>query len=277
MLDDQKSMIFLLKSGVPQGSEKRERYGKDADLKENTTYFSGDTDEVIEEKEATRDLGVIMQSDGGFSDQIEKICSKVRQKSGWLFRTFYCRQGWFLRHMWNSLIQPHIDYCSQLWTPDDQESIKSIEGVQMNFISKVSGTENMNHWERLKFLKLNSQKRRSERYVVIFLWKIAEGLVKGYEVGFSELDNGRRGRTALPKPYIHTAPAAVKRARESSLSVKGCRLFNLLPPEVRSMSGCTVDTFKTAVDDFLEEIPDQPTIPGCQRAATRVAQYFQKL
>ena len=32
------------------------RYGKDADLKENTTYFSGDTDEVIEEKEATRDL-----------------------------------------------------------------------------------------------------------------------------------------------------------------------------------------------------------------------------
>ena len=32
------------------------RYGKDADIKENTTYFSGDTEEVIEEKEATRYL-----------------------------------------------------------------------------------------------------------------------------------------------------------------------------------------------------------------------------
>ena len=31
------------------------RYGKDADIKENT-YFSGDTEEVIEEKEATRYL-----------------------------------------------------------------------------------------------------------------------------------------------------------------------------------------------------------------------------
>ena len=32
------------------------RYGKDADIKENTTHFSGDTEEVIEEKEATRYL-----------------------------------------------------------------------------------------------------------------------------------------------------------------------------------------------------------------------------
>ena len=78
------------------------RYGKDLDIKESTTYFSGDTDEVIEEKDSTRDLGVIMQNDGGFSEHIEKICSKVRQKSGWMFRTFYSRQGWFLRHMWNS-------------------------------------------------------------------------------------------------------------------------------------------------------------------------------
>ena len=103
---------------------------------------------------------------------------------------------------------------------------------------------------------------------MIFLWKIAEGLVSGYEIEFSELDNGRRGRTALPRPYIRTAPAAVRRARESSLSVKGCRLFNLLPPEVRSMSGCSVEMFKKGVDDFLSEVPDQPTVSGLTRAAT---------
>jgi hypothetical protein len=42
------------------------RYGKDKEIKESTTYFSGDTEEVIEEKESTRDLGVIMQSDACF-------------------------------------------------------------------------------------------------------------------------------------------------------------------------------------------------------------------
>ena len=50
---------------------------------------------------------------------------------------------------------------------------------------------------------------------MIYLWKIAEGLVRGYEVGFPELDNWCGGRTALPKPYILTAPAAVRRARET--------------------------------------------------------------
>ena len=35
------------------------RYGKNIEIKENTSYFSGETDEIIEEKESTRDLGII--------------------------------------------------------------------------------------------------------------------------------------------------------------------------------------------------------------------------
>ena len=37
------------------------RCGKNKEIKENTSYFSGDTDEIIEEKESTRDLGITMQ------------------------------------------------------------------------------------------------------------------------------------------------------------------------------------------------------------------------
>ena len=160
-----------------------------------------------------------------------------------------------------------MDYCSQLWTSDDQESINSIEKAQEHLLSKVTGTEDFNHWERLKFLHLYSQERHRERYVIIFLWKISEGLVSGYDILFIENDNGRRGRMALPLPYVRTAPAVVRRARESSLGVKGCRLFNLLPPNIRSMTGCSVDIFKKSVDDFLASVPDQPTVSGLTRAA----------
>ena len=99
------------------------RYGKNLEIKENTSYFSGETDEIIEEKESTRDLGIIMQNDASFNEHTEKICKKVRQKS------LYNRQGWFLRHMWNSLIQKHIDYCSQLWAPEERaaENIETLE------------------------------------------------------------------------------------------------------------------------------------------------------
>ena len=75
------------------------RYGKDKHIKESTTYFSGDVAEVIKEMEDIRDLGVIMQNDASFTNQIEKASKKARQKTGWLQKTFYYKQGWFLRHM----------------------------------------------------------------------------------------------------------------------------------------------------------------------------------
>ena len=40
--------------------------------------------------------------------------------------------------MWKTIIQPRMDYCSQLWSPDDQLSSNSIEAVQHHFLAKVT-------------------------------------------------------------------------------------------------------------------------------------------
>ena len=140
-----------------------------------------------------------------------------------------------------------------------------IEMVQRNFISKVAGLQGMDHWARLKSLHLYSLERRRERYMIVFIWKIGQGLVKGYEISFSESD--RRGRMATPKAIVRTAPAHVRNARQASLGVKGCRLFNLLPRSLRDMKGATQDTYKKELDSYLSTIPDQPTLAGTQRAA----------
>ena len=63
------------------------------------------------------------------------------------------------------------------------------------------------------------------------------------------------------------SPAAVRKAREASLQVKGARLFNLMPLNLRCMTGVSVDTFKADLDSWLASIPDQPTVTGRQRAA----------
>ena len=69
-------------------------------------------------------------------------------------------------------------------------------------------------------------------------------------------------------PYCSKAPAAVRKARESSLQVRGARLFNCLPRDIRDMFTGTPEMFKTRLDEWLSRIPDQPTIPGRQRAAS---------
>ena len=140
-----------------------------------------------------------------------------------------------------------------------------IETVQRNFLSKVAGLEGMDHWARLNSLHLYSQERRRERYMILFIWKISQGLVKGYDVSFAESD--RRGRMAIPREYVPSAPAHVRNARQASLGVKGCRLFNLLPQSLRDMQGTTMDNYKKELDSYLSTIPDQPTLAGTQRAA----------
>ena len=52
-----------------------------------------------------------------------------------------------------------------------------------------------------------------------------------------------------------------------SKHMKGAKLFNLLPSELCNMNGVMVDTFKSGLDAWLGTVPDQPTIPGRQRAA----------
>ena len=103
------------------------RYGRNTDLKENTEYFVGDYQEVIERFSSLRDLGVEVNEEATFTEHIEKICKKVRQKNGWLLRSFYTREASFMRHMFNTIVQPHIDYCSQLWMPQEGQNLEKIE------------------------------------------------------------------------------------------------------------------------------------------------------
>ena len=78
---------------------------------------------------------------------------------------------------------------------------------------------------------------------------------------------GRRGRTAQPHTVVQSSPATVRRAREASLGVKGARILNLLPTDIRNLDSISIDTFKAELDRFLANIPDQPTVSGLGRPA----------
>ena len=67
------------------------RYGQNEELKESTSYKSSDGSQ-IEEKTKLRDLGIIMNNEANFNDHVEHIVSRVKQKTGWILRTFSSRK-----------------------------------------------------------------------------------------------------------------------------------------------------------------------------------------
>ena len=230
--------------------------------------YVGPDGEKIEVKQSLKDLGVHLSSDLSFKLQVEKTVTSASKMAGWGLRTFRRRSLGTLKTIWKTLVQPKLDYCSQFWSPGDQESINRLESVQRHFFSKVSGNgvQDLNHWDKLREFKISSQERRRDRYMIIFLWKISQGLVQGYSVEYTS-EHGRRGRTGLPHDVILSSSTIVKRARESSLGVKGVKMFNLLPSAIRNTNSTNIDVFKNALDEFLTLVPDQPTVAGLGRAA----------
>ena len=117
---------------------------------------------------------------------------------GWVMRTFSRRSRFLMLTVWKTLIQSKLDYCSQLWSPSDQISISKLESVARSFTARVSGLEELDYWERLKNLGMYSQERRRERYKIIFIWRLSQGLVTGYSLPFQQ--NERRGRHVSVPP-----------------------------------------------------------------------------
>ena len=201
-----------------------------------------------------------MASDLTFHLHIENVVAGANKLVGWAMRTFRRRSRKLMLTIWKTLVQ------SKLWSPSEQGLIAVLESVARNFTSQVGGLDGLDYWERLTALNMYSQERRRERYQMIYVWKVSQLLVKGYSLPFKH--HHRHGRLVeLPHLLPTSCPAPVKKKRENSMKIKGAKLFNLLPREIRGMDGVSVERFKSGLDDWLSSVPDQPTIPGRQRAA----------
>ena len=108
---------------------------------------------------------------------------------------------------------------SSVWSPTSAAEINKIEDVQRNYTKKIEGMESFNYRERLNKLRIYSQERRRDRYMVILVWKAAMGLIDGYNLQFSG-EHSRRGRECSVAEIIRNSPVNVRKAREGSISVK---------------------------------------------------------
>ena len=122
-------------------------------------------------------LGVHLSEKGDFGSHIGLTVKKANRVAGWILRTFQTRRDECLLPLWKSLVQPILDYCSQLWSPHNTADIQALESVLRSFTRQISGLQDMDYWSRLQALKLYSQQRRRERYVIIYVWKILEEIV----------------------------------------------------------------------------------------------------
>ena len=161
--------------------------------------------------------------------------------------------------VYRSLIRSRLEYLSPLWHPSKIEDIKTIEGVQRLFTSKISGLSQYTYWERLQKLNLMSLQRRRERFIIITIWKIFNGISPN-DLNIQKYTSARRGLRAVIPPLSKTATAHCQTLYDSSFGVVGPKLWNCLPTKLTTITNKT--TFKTALSKHLTQMIDHPPVDG---------------
>ena len=196
------------------------RIGPNQDLINNTMLFTENTSDPIDIQETVRDLGVLFDSKANFQPQREAVIGKAKAKASWILRTFRSRDQSLMLKLWKALVQPIMDYCSQLWAPVGLPGpLLRNEGPLRAFTKRIKGLFSYNYWERLKILRIYSIQRRNDRYRVIYTWKILQNLVPNCGLKLAP-EAPRWGRKVLIPP-IKGSRYAIRTLKDNSFTTEG--------------------------------------------------------
>ena len=131
-----------------------------------------------------------------------------------------------------------MDYCTQLWTPQEGRYLEKIEKISYNFTKMIPEIRNLDYPEELSWLRLQSAQRRYERYSVIYSRKCICGFVPIIRISIRREDLSRNG-TTLEVPITKD----MSNMRRNSFPIRGPEIFNCLPAHIKDLSISQV-TFK---------------------------------
>ena len=98
------------------------------------------------------DLGVVVSGDLKSGKQCSEVVKKANRILSMIKRNFTDRSKETIISLYKTLVRPHLEYCSQIWSPHFDKDIKLIESVQQRATKLVTGMQGLQCNERLKQL-----------------------------------------------------------------------------------------------------------------------------
>ena len=221
-------------------------------------YFTS-INNCLEASDTAKDLGIIFTQNLSWSAHISAITKKARGRAGWVLSVFKNRSPRVMLLLYKSLVRSLLEYACPLWNGLPLSDLREIEAIQRSFTHKIiCPSDVQSYWQRLSFLNLMSLQRRRERYMILHMWKILNNKTSN-DLNICFHESLRFGLQATVPPMNSTNQKA-KTLYDMSFAVKGPQLWNSIPADITHLD--TINCFKTHLDKFLHEVPDQPPITG---------------
>ena len=132
----------------------------------------------LETVKEEKDLGVLVDDELKFSKHVDTKVSKANKLLGLIKHTFKHLTPDTLKSLFNTLIRPHLEYATPVWSPHLKSDRDKIEKVQRRATKLVPELRNYSYKERLQHLNLATLEFRRLRTDLILIYKYCHNLIK---------------------------------------------------------------------------------------------------
>ena len=199
----------------------------------------------------TKSLGVLIDENLSWNMHINKLIKKIASSIGAIKRVRPFVPFTALQYIYNSLVQPHFNYCCVVWDNCNKTYADKLQKLQ-NRAARVLTSSSYDIaadflLEKLGWRKLDTQ-RKLEKAVMVY--KSLNGLAPDYLrpmfIDRSSITNyslrDTEGKLAIPKPRTNYL--------KNSFGYSGAVLWNSLPTELRKTNNLSV--FKSGCSRFFK-------------------------
>ena len=147
--------------------------------------------QLLEEVVSEKDLGVVFSNDLKVRRQCEEAYSKASQMLGLINRTIQFKNPEVLLPLYKSVVRPHLEYCSAVWSPQYVKDKALLEKVQHRFSRMFPELKSLPYEQRLDKLGLWTLEERRNRADLLEVFKLIKGFTAvSWTRFFTRIDNG---------------------------------------------------------------------------------------
>jgi hypothetical protein len=123
-----------------------------------------------------RDLGVIMDNSGKFSEQCRTVVKSANCTLGLIRRNITCKSKNIKVRLYKALVRPKLEFCVQAWRPFLRKDIENLERIQHRATKMIEECKGLSYENRLKITGLTTLEDRRNRGDMIEVFKIIRGI-----------------------------------------------------------------------------------------------------
>ena len=124
------------------------------------------------------DLGVTVDNQLKFSKHVDTKISKANKILGLIRHTFKYLNSDIIISLYKTLVRPHVEYATSVWSPHLKGDRDKIEKLQRRATKLIPELRDKTYEERLRSLNLATLEHRRLRTDLILIYKYTHNLIK---------------------------------------------------------------------------------------------------